>query len=71
MRPVLIDGYDLHVHPVAISAGKPLFTQQTSLKLVSARTYDCGVMQRIHSPGRWCPLVEYFMTMLGSSAGWR
>jgi dihydrofolate reductase len=48
----LIDEYVLHVHPVAIGTGKPLFTQKTNLKLVSARTYDSGVMQIRYQPAR-------------------
>ena len=38
-RPVL------QVHPIAIGAGKPLFTQKTELHLISAKTYDSGVMR--------------------------
>jgi dihydrofolate reductase len=48
----LIDEYVLHVHPVAIGTGKPLFTQKTSLKLVSARTYGSGVMQLRYQPAQ-------------------
>ena len=48
----LIDEYVLHVHPVAIGAGKPLFTRKTSLKLVSAKTYDSGVMQLRYQPAQ-------------------
>jgi dihydrofolate reductase len=51
----LIDEYVLHVHPVAIGAGKPLFTRKTSLKLVSARTYDSGVMQLRYQPAEPLP----------------
>ena len=50
VRLGLIDEYVLHVHTVAIGVGKPLFTQQASLELVSARTYDCGVMQLRYQP---------------------
>jgi dihydrofolate reductase len=48
----LIDEYVLHVHPVAIGAGKPLFTRKTSLKLVSAKTYDSGVMRLRYQPAQ-------------------
>ena len=46
----LIDEYVLHVHPVAIGTGKSLFTRKTNLKLVSAKTYDSGVMQIRYQP---------------------
>lgn len=48
----LIDEYVLHVHPVTIGTGKPLFTQKTNLRLVSARAYDCGVVQLRYQPAR-------------------
>ena len=48
----LIDEYVLHVHPVVIGAGKPLFTQEAKLKLTSAKTYDSGVMQLRYEPVR-------------------
>ena len=48
----LIDEYVLHVHPVAIGVGKPLFTQKTNLKLLTAKTYECGVMQLRYQPAR-------------------
>jgi dihydrofolate reductase len=48
----LIDEYVLHVHPVAIGAGKPLFTRETKLTLTSAQTYDSGVMQLRYQPAR-------------------
>jgi dihydrofolate reductase len=48
----LIDEYVLHGHPVAIGDGKPLFTQQTNLELVSARTHDSGVMQLRYRPAQ-------------------
>ena len=43
----LIDEYVLHVHPVAIGTGKPLFTQRTDLQLISSKSYRCGVL-RLH-----------------------
>jgi len=39
----LIDEYVLQVHPIALGAGKPLFTQKTELNLISAKTYNSGV----------------------------
>ncbi len=48
----LIDEFVLHVHPVAIGTGKPLFTQKANLKLVSAKTYDSGVMQIRYQPAQ-------------------
>jgi dihydrofolate reductase len=41
----LIDEYVLQVHPIAIGAGKPLFTQQAELQLISAKTYYSGVIR--------------------------
>lgn len=46
----LIDEYVLQVHPVAIGAGKPLFTQKTDLQLISTKAYDCGVIRLRYSP---------------------
>lgn len=43
----LINEYVLHVHPVAIGAGQPLFTRKTELQLISAKTYPSGIM-RLH-----------------------
>jgi len=48
----LIDEYVLHVHPVAIGTGKPLFTQKANLELVSSKTYDCAVMQVRYRPAQ-------------------
>jgi dihydrofolate reductase len=41
----LIDEYVLQVHPIAIGEGKPLFTRKTELQLISAKTYDSGVIR--------------------------
>ncbi len=46
----LVDEYILMVHPVAIGEGKPLFTSQTKLELVSAKTYESGVVQVRYRP---------------------
>jgi dihydrofolate reductase len=43
----LINEYVLHVHPVAIGVGQPLFTQKTELQLISAKTYSSGIT-RLH-----------------------
>jgi dihydrofolate reductase len=48
----LIDEYVLQVHPIAIGAGKPLFTQKTELELISAKTYDSGVTRLRYRPRR-------------------
>jgi dihydrofolate reductase len=65
VRLGLIDEYVLHVHTVAIGAGKPLFTQQAALELVSARTCDRGVIQLRYQPAgrrscfpRWCGVIK-------------
>ena len=49
-RLALIDEYLLHVHPTAIGAGQPLFTQKTTLRLISAKTYNSGVTQLRYQP---------------------
>jgi dihydrofolate reductase len=46
----LIDEYILMVHPVAIGEGKPLFTSEVHLKLVSTKTYRSGVIQVRYRP---------------------
>ena len=55
VRLGLIDEYVLHVHPVAIGTGKPLFTQETDLQLISAKTYDSGVIQLRYQARRRSP----------------
>jgi len=50
VRLGLVDEYVLMVHPVAIGRGKPLFTQRVSLELVSAKTYESGVMRVCYRP---------------------
>ena len=45
IRLGLIDEYVLHIHPVAISTGKPLFTRKTDLQLISAKAYQSGVLR--------------------------
>lgn len=59
----LIDEYVLQVHPIAIGAGKPLFTQKAELQLISAKTYDSGVIRlrynaRRHPPAAAHPVGE-------------
>jgi dihydrofolate reductase len=51
----LIDEYVLQVHPVAIGAGKPLFTQKTELEMISAKTYDSGVTRLRYQPRHPAP----------------
>ncbi|MBF9132966.1 dihydrofolate reductase family protein [Plantactinospora sp. S1510] len=47
VRLGLVDEYILHVHPVAIGAGKRLFPGPVGLTLIGAKTYPCGVV-RVH-----------------------
>jgi len=46
----LVDEYVLQIHPIAITAGKPLFTQKTELQLTGAKTYHSGVMRLRYRP---------------------
>ena len=41
----LVDEYILMVHPIAIGAGRPLFTKRTELELTRKKAYRTGVMQ--------------------------
>lgn len=45
IRLGLVDEYVLHIHPVALGAGKPLFLQKVDLELISAKTYPSGVVR--------------------------
>lgn len=45
VRLGLIDEYVLHVHPVALGVGQPLFIRQAELRLISATTYESGVLR--------------------------
>jgi dihydrofolate reductase len=45
IRLGLIDEYVFHIHPVAIGAGKRVFTGPADLTLISAKTYPCGVVR--------------------------
>ncbi len=47
----LVDEYVLHVHPVTLGAGKPLFTQKSQLRLIGATSYDSGVLRLRYQPG--------------------
>jgi dihydrofolate reductase len=50
VRLGLIDEYVLMVHPVAIGNGKRVFTDRVNLELVSAKTYQSGVMRVCYRP---------------------
>jgi dihydrofolate reductase len=51
VRLGLVDEYVLHVHPVALGAGKPLFTEKSQLRLIGATSYDSGVLRLRYQPG--------------------
>ena len=54
----LIDEYVLQVHPIALGAGKPLFTQKTELNLISAKTYNSGVARLRYQARRHPPAAD-------------
>jgi len=43
-RQGLVDEYWLKVYPVALGAGRPLFTERTSLTLKESKTWDSGIV---------------------------
>jgi len=45
IRLGLVDEYVFHVHPVAIGAGKRVFTGRADLALLGAKTYPSGVVR--------------------------
>lgn len=45
IRLSLVDEYVLHIHPVAIGAGKPLFLEKVDLELISTKAYPSGVVR--------------------------
>ena len=45
VRLGLVDEYVLHIHPVAIGNGKPLFTGRVGLELISTKAYPSGVVR--------------------------
>ena len=50
VRLELLDEYVLMVHPVAIGHGQRVFTDKVNLELVSAKTYQSGVMRVCYRP---------------------
>jgi len=52
IRLGLVDEYVLTVHPVALGRGKRIFTGQTSLELIDAKTYRSGVIRARYQPTR-------------------
>lgn len=51
----LIDEYQLRVCPVAIGKGRPVFPEDIGMhemKLLEAKTYDCGVVLLRYQPSR-------------------
>ncbi|HEU0003504.1 MAG TPA: dihydrofolate reductase family protein [Ktedonobacteraceae bacterium] len=46
----LIDEYVLMVHPVATGNGQRVFTNRVNLELVSAKTYQSGVVRMCYRP---------------------
>jgi dihydrofolate reductase len=55
----LIDEYVLQVHPIAIGAGKPLFTQKAELHLISAKAYGSGVIRLRYKTYRHPPAAAH------------
>jgi dihydrofolate reductase len=52
VRLGLVDEYVLTVHPVALGSGKRIFTGQTGLELIDAKTYRSGVIRARYQPTR-------------------
>ena len=51
----LIDEYNLFINPVAIGAGKPIFTRlqdRRVMVLVQSKAFDCGVVVMKYIPKR-------------------
>jgi dihydrofolate reductase len=48
IRLGLVDEFRLDVCPVALGAGKPLFTERTGLEFVSATPYESGAMTVVY-----------------------
>lgn len=52
IRLGLVDEYVLHVHPVAIGSGRPLFPSGVQLVLIAAKSYASGVVRLRYRPVR-------------------
>jgi dihydrofolate reductase len=51
-RHRLVDEYRLVVHPIALGAGLPLFSDSIDLELLSARTFATGAVALTYEPTR-------------------
>src|ERR1700685_682749 len=52
VRLGLVDEYVLTVHPVALGAGKRVFTGKDHLELIDAKTYRSGAIRTRYRPAR-------------------
>ncbi len=46
----LVDEFMLEVHPVALGAGKPLFTRKVNLEVINTKTYRSGITRVCFRP---------------------
>ena len=58
LRAGLVDDFRLRIQPIILGAGRPLFANQSErhhLRLLSARTFDSGVVALRYEPERHAP----------------